>query len=365
MKSGSATLTSSFVEQARALRRGKAQTVLGLVDPGALGLTLMHEHLLLDESQLEPVPSDPELLRLYEAPLTPEILTQIRYGGLNNRENLIFNDIALSVRELIPFKAAGGGTVVEVTPHGLRRDAAGLVQIAARTGLCIVMGCSWYVADSHPHDMGDRSEDSLSAQIVAEVFSGCDGTQACAGIIGEVGCSWPLTANERKALRASAHAQQVTGASLTVHPGRHPDAPMEIIGVLREAGADLSRTVICHIERTIFDKPRMKALAETGCVLEFDLFGHENSYYQPAPHIAMPNDRQRLEWLEWLIAQGHGHQIVIAHDNDNRHHLEAYGGCGFAHIPRNIVPAMKRMGFTPQLIEAILIDTPRRLLTFV
>ncbi|MFO1090666.1 MAG: hypothetical protein U1E46_13930 [Hyphomicrobiales bacterium] len=356
-------MTGEDIARARAMRRGKAQTVLGLVDPAALGVTLMHEHLLLDESALDPTPSDPELLRLFEAPLTPEILTQIRYAGVNNRENLIFDDVALSVRELLPFKAAGGGTVVEVTPHGLSRDASGLQQIARRTGVHVIMGCSWYVADSHPQDMGQRSEQSLCDQIVSEVFEGCDGTSACAGIIGEVGCSWPLTDNERKALRASAHAQQLTGASLTVHPGRHPDAPMEIIGVLIKAGADISRTIICHLERTIFDKEHMKALAETGCILEFDLFGHENSYYPPAPHIAMPNDRQRLEWLAWLIEEGHGHQIVIAHDNDNRHHLEAYGGCGFAHISRNVVPAMRRLGFTENSIEAILVETPRRLLT--
>lgn len=358
-------LDASRIAAERARRKGKAQTVRGLVDPEELGSTLMHEHLLLDESLLAPTPVDPEERRLYEAPLGPEILTLVRYSGLWNRDDLIYDDIDLAVRELAPFRKAGGSTIVEVTPIGLHRQPKGLKTISERSDVHVVMGCSWYVADSHPADMAERSEESLTAEIVADVLAGVDGTGICAGIIGEAGCSWPLTGQERKVLRASARAQQLTGAALTVHPGRHDLAPIEIVGVLEEAGADLSRTIICHIDRTIFQKPVMKRLAETGVILEYDLFGHEYSYYSSAPHIAMPNDRQRLDWLRWLIDEGHGDQIVIAHDNDNKHYLEAYGGCGFAHIHRNVVPTMRRLGFRASEIEAILVGTPRRLLTFV
>lgn len=353
------------IARERSKRRGKIQTVIGLIEPSQLGPTLMHEHLLLDESQLAPPPSDPELRRLYDAPLTPQILTRIRYEGLENRDDLVYDDIEMMLAEIAPFKAAGGSAIVEVTPHGLFRQAKGLKEIAERSGVHVIMGCSWYVADSHPRTLSERSEESLTEEIVADVLVGVDGTAICSGLIGEAGCSWPLTTNERKVLRASAKAQQLTGACLTIHPGRHEEAPIEIIGIVEEAGADLSRTIICHIDRTIFNKPAMKRLAASGAVLEFDLFGHENSYYPPAPHLAMPNDRTRLEWLRWLIDEGHGRQIVIAHDNDNKHYLEAYGGCGFAHIPRNIVPAMRRLGFRKAEIDQILIETPRRLLTFV
>jgi phosphotriesterase-related protein len=358
-------LSQSQIATERTRRRGKVQTVRGLIEPSDLGLTLMHEHLLLDESQLDPPPADPELRRLYDAPLSPHILTQVRYAGLANRDDLIYDDIKMMLAEVAPFKSAGGGAIVEVTPHGLFRQPEGLREISERSGVHVVMGCSWYVADSHPKDMSARSEESLTAEIVADVLDGVGGTGICAGLIGEAGCSWPITANERKVVRASAKAQQLTGACLTIHPGRHEDAPLEIVDIVGAAGGDLSRTIICHIERTIFAKATMKRLAATGAVLELDLFGHEYSYYSPAPHIAMPNDRTRLEWLRWLIEEGHGDQIVIAHDNDNKHYLEAHGGCGYAHIPRNIVPAMRRLGFQEDSIQAILVGTPRRLLAFV
>lgn len=356
---------AAYLKRRRAERAGKAQTVTGLVDPATLGATLMHEHLLIDASHLEPVPDDSEGHALCCAPLTPEIASRIKFGGQANLDNARLDDLATSVAELIPFREAGGGTVVEVTNVGLHRNPAGLRRIAETTGLRIVMGSSYYVGASHPDDMGARSEDSICAEIVEDVFEGVAGSGICSGIIGEAGCSWPLTAGERKVLRASARAQRVTGAPLSVHPGRHEDAPQQIVDILADAGADLRRTIICHLERTIFSRPAMKRLAATGCILEFDLFGHENSYYWPAPHLAMPNDSQRLDWLEWLIGQGHGGQIVVSHDNDNKIFQARHGGPGYAHILTNIVPRMHVRGFAEETIRAMLVDTPRRVLAFV
>ena len=41
------------------------------------------------------------------------------------------------------------------------------------------------------------------------------------------------------------------------------------------------------------------------------------------------------------------------------------GGWGYAHIHRTVVPLMRRRGFAEAEIREILVDTPRRLLTFV
>ena len=78
----------------------------------------------------------------------------------------------------------------------------------------------------------------------------------------------------------------------------------------------------------------------------------------------MPNDGGRLRWLEWLIEAGHGDQIVISHDIAMKYLLVRYGGAGYAHILENVVPFMHRKGFKEEDIQAILVDTPRRLLAF-
>eukprot|EP01045_Picozoa_sp_COSAG04_P000658 COSAG04_NODE_17_length_40288_cov_9.152728_14_plen_77_part_00 len=74
-------------------------------------------------------------------------------------------------------------------------------------------------------------------------------------------------------LQGAAAAQRATGAAISVHPGRDETAPMEILRVLQAAGADLSRVVMCHIDRTVFLESTLQELAATGCYLEYDLFG--------------------------------------------------------------------------------------------
>ncbi|HWO03815.1 MAG TPA: aryldialkylphosphatase, partial [Methylomirabilota bacterium] len=42
-----------------------------------------------------------------------------------------------------------------------------------------------------------------------------------------------------------------------------------------------------------------------------------------------------------------------------------WGGHGYGHIFANVVPMMRRRGFSEAEIQAILVDNPRRLLTLV
>ena len=65
-----------------------------------------------------------------------------------------------------------------------------------------------------------------------------------------------------------------------VHPGANPAAPFEILDILATSGADVSRVVIAHLDRTVQERGKLVELARRGCVLEFDLFGSEISHYQ-------------------------------------------------------------------------------------
>jgi phosphotriesterase-related protein len=344
---------------------GKVQTVLGPVAGAALGVTMTHEHLLVDLAPLLKPPVEASKRGFFFAPLTMELLGRINFAGQPNLDNSRLVDVETAIAETLLYRRAGGGAIVEATSLGIGRDPEGLRAIALGSGVHIIMGGSYYLATAHPADMESRSEDAIVEEIVGDVFDGVGRSGVCSGIIGEVGCSWPLTAGERKVLRASGRAQRRTGAPLLIHPGRDEAAPAEIIEVLRDVGADLSRTIIGHIERTVFERSVLKKLAETGCVIEFDLFGREHSYYKHAPHIDMPNDAERLRTIAWLIAEGHGGQIVLAHDTASKAHLVRYGGCGYAHVVQNIVPRMRARGFREDDIQAMLVETPRRLLTFV
>ena len=135
------------------------------------------------------------------------------------------------VDEVGKFRAAGGGAIVDATTAQIGRDPHALARISRESGVHVVMGAGYYVAAVHPEDMGERSVDDLAREIIADVAEGVDGSGIRAGIIGEVGCTWPLATTERKSLLAAAVAQRETGAAILVHPGRHPDAPSGDTGV--------------------------------------------------------------------------------------------------------------------------------------
>ena len=99
-------------------------------------------------------------------------------------------------------------------------------------------------------------------------------------------------------------------------------------------------------------------------VIEFDLFGTEQSYYKLAD-IDMPNDAVRLRLIRTLIAHGHLERVVISHDICSRTRLTRFGGHGYGHIFSNVLPMMLRRGFDQAEIDAILVNNPRRLLTIV
>jgi phosphotriesterase-related protein len=209
----------------------------------------------------------------------------------------------------------------------------------------------------------ETDEEALARRIAGEFANGVGASAIKPGFIGEVGCSWPMTETEIKVLRASARAQRLSGAALMVHPGRDRQAPFRIVDILGEAGADLGRTIICHIDRTLADKGELCRLARTGCVLEFDLFGFEGSYYAWDLPVDMPNDLGRATLIKWLIGEGFGRQITISHDIAFKDKLARYGGPGYAHILKNAVPMMRRKGIAEAALHDILVETPRRLLT--
>ena len=341
---------------------GLVQTVLGPVGPEELGPTTTHEHLLIDFSSMFNPPT--EASERYKAfqPVTLANRGWVSYDPFRNQDNLQLLNEDTAVSETLLYKIAGGGTIVDATTIGIGRDPMALTRISRATGLHIVMGAGYYVDAAHPDGMDDRSEGDLARQIAGEITDGVGDTGVKAGIIGELGCTWPLSENERKVLRGAAVAQRETGASILIHPGRNRAAPFEIVEVLTEAGADVSRVIMGHLERTIDDPDTLIDLAGKGVCMEYDLFGWETSYY-PLGEFDMLSDAQRIDFIEILIKEGFADQIVIAHDVFAKHRLVKYGGHGYSHILRNIVPRMRERGISEEHIHSIIEANPARLLT--
>jgi phosphotriesterase-related protein len=338
--------------------RGKAQTVLGLVDPADLGPTLMHEHLIWDITH--PAKRDPSLTGGPQ----PSQYWDLLNSHVADIRNTTQRDRARASRATAEMVEAGGKTVVELTIGGLVPDPEGLAQVARETGAHIVMGCGHYVHDYQDPANHDRTVDSFAKEMIDQVQQGAWGTDVRAGIVGEIGCQWPWTDLEKRVLAGAVIAQQETGGALTIHPARHEDHPWMLVEFLREHGADMSRTIIDHIDRTIFDDDRLFRLADAGVILEWDLFGQENTYYAHSD-IDMPNDGMRLRAIRRAIERGHLDQIVISHDICHTIQFSEFGGHGYAHIQKKVLPHMRKRGYSEAEIDAIMVGNPRRLLTFI
>lgn len=340
----------------------KVQTVLGLVEPENLGITLPHEHILLDNSDAVVEPMAATEKHLAHQPITLQNLGWVLMNYNKNLDNSRLTDEETAIDEVLLYKRNGGLTIADVTPQGLGRDPLGLVRIARATGVNIIMGTAYYVATAHPQEMEQWTEQQIATKFANDILIGVEGTGVRAGLIGEIGCSWPLAKNEVKVLRAAAIAQQQTGAPLMIHPGRDESAPSEIIEILRNAGADLNRTIICHISRTLFTSANRLKLAEAGCYLEYDLFAH--SWYYPWEPMCVPSDPQRVDQICELIAAGYEKQILVSHDVCWKMYLSRYGGHGYSYILEYGVPLMRWKGISAEQIHTILVDNPQRALQF-
>lgn len=343
---------------------GKVQTVLGTIPPDNVGSTTTHEHLLIDFTCMFTPPAEASERQYAYQPVSMRNLGKVRYDPFSNHDNLLLSNEDEAISEMMLYKKAGGGTVIEATTIGIGRDPSGLARIARATGINIVMGAGYYVGITHPEEMNNKTESEIAQQIVQEITVGIGDTEVKAGIIGELGCSWPLEDNERKVLTGAAYAQKETGASILIHPGRDETAPFEILDILGNGGADLSRVIIGHLDRTIFDGKTLLRLAERGSYLEYDLFGWEISYYPLSSHD-MITDGQRLDYIQLLLSKGYGDRIVMAHDIFGKHRWVQYGGTGYAHILENIVPRMRERGISAEDIEKILVGNPTKILTLV
>ena len=343
---------------------GMVQTVVGPVRPEDLGPTTTHEHLLVDLICMFHPPSEAtERFKAFQ-PLSLKNLAWASYDPFRNLDNLQLLSEEEAIFEASLYKRAGGGAIVDVTTIGMGRDPSALARIARATGLNIVMGAGYYVDASHPEGIDDKTDRDLAREMVEDITVGVGEHRVKAGIIGELGCTWPMTENERKVLRAGARAQRETGAAILIHPGRNEAAPAEILDLLAEAGADLGRVVMGHLDRTISEVDTVIELAGRGCYLEYDVFGWETSNY-PLSEMDMPNDAVRIEHITRLIDAGLASRVVIAQDICFKQRLTTYGGHGYGHILTNIVPRMRQKGISEEDLHSILEANPARILAFV
>ena len=348
---------------------GEIMTVAGPIDPDELGQTIMHEHIFIDFTVMDDTPErwsaagrvrpvGATAVGRYNAPLTMDILSAVTLGAAN-RDNRLLTDEQLAIDEVLEFKRRGGGAIVDTTSIGLKRDPLALRRVSEATGLHVVMGGSWYRKGWHTEDLDDRSVESLTEEIVRDVTVGVGDTGIRSGIIGEVGTEGdPLVPNEIKVIQASGRASRITGAPVTLHTSAQRHEQPRILDLLEDEGADLSRVVVGHSNSLAPDLPFMEELLARGVYIQFDTLG------RPPTVRRAVNDTDVAHGIVDLINAGYVDRILLSQDVCTKIQLKAYGGTGFSFIQEQFIPYLKQLGVTDEQIQTIMVENPKRVLTF-
>ncbi len=306
------------------------QTVLGPIEPSALGFTLPHEH------------------------------TQIALWHIESRWDYwqLTRDEPVIVDELARFRGAGGSGLVDLTVAGVGRDPEWLTGLARASGLHLIMGCGWYRSAYYPIEarIDRRSVDDLADELVAEIEVGVGESGIRPGIIGEIGTDKPwVSPAEERVHRAAARAARRTGLAITTH-GVLSDVGLAQLRIFEEEGADPSRVVIGHADSyPVLD--HYLAIIERGASVEFDFLGMSFSA------VERHGEGRVVELLCDLLARGHADQVLLSQDVCHDSQLKRYEGDGYTYLSETFLPRLREAGISDAEIETMTVANPRRLLT--
>jgi phosphotriesterase-related protein len=315
----------------------QVNTVLGPVDGGRLGRTLMHEHIFV---------------------LSPEIEKTADEWDEGAQQ-------ARAVSKLRELKAQGIDTLVDLTVVGLGRYIPRIAAIAAQVPeINVVAATGVYTYNEVPmyfHFRGPGTvlggREPMVDLFVREIVDGIGETGVRAGILKCASDRPGITPGVERVLRAVARAHRETGVPITTHTPTPPEPwGLEQQRIFREEGVDLGRVVIGHSGGTVNTAYHLE-LIENGSYLGFDHFG--------LPGITLED---RVDAVARLCARGYADRIVLSHDAMcfvdwfPRSIIDASQHWRWTYISEEVLPAMRARGISDDDVGRMLVDNPRRIL---
>lgn len=358
------------------MEENKVMTVLGPVPASELGVTVTHEHCLIDGRHWFQESEELSKRRDMDKPIEMSMLGELRRRQMNvTRDNLILCDEDMAIAELQHYYRAGGNSLVDATNIGMGRDPLALQRISRATGLKIIMGTGFYVEKAHPDSVKESSIGDLAEIMIKDIVEGVGWNQVKAGVIGEIGVTGmpkgpsksrakvgPITPEEEKVLRGAARAAKATGAAVLVHLDPIPPLGAQTaINVLESEGLPHDRMIIGHIDQIQDLEYHMEA-ARRGVFVEYDAWGREYYREEWGWNFVMGQDAWRVKFVKEMIAAGFGGQLLFAQDVCFKTDLKAYGGWGYAHILNHIVPMLLDAGVERAAVNRILRENPAKAL---
>lgn len=325
-------------------------TVLGQIESKEIGITSAHEHLFIDMRGCVNVTGNEGPL-FYE-PITAENRCEVFSKPYAILDNALLDDEELVVKEVLRFKNAGGNTIVDCTLDEIGRDPEKLKTVSLKTGVNIVMGCGHYYHKAHFSFVKEATVETLAEEIRNDLLVGVKGTDVKAGLIGEIGTSAVVTAEEKKVLQAAGIVGAETGKAIHVHTDLYTENGFLVADLLQNEGVKPEKICIDHVD--VWLRPDyIRALLDRGVFVEFDNFGKE-FYVSEKERFAY--DLERIKLLKKLIDEGYQKQILLSNDICLKTMWCVYGGNGYAHLLKTVKDMALENGISEKLYHSILTE---------
>jgi phosphotriesterase-related protein len=310
----------------------QVQTVLGPIPVEQLGVSLMHEHLVIGWPGWV---FDP-LARFDRSKVS-----------------------AMLIERLHELKTLGVSTFVDPCPIELGRNPELAAEVAEATGMQIICATGLYNNRlGIPVYFRQRSADEVAEIFIRELTEGIGSSGIRAGLIKCATGLNEITRHEEKSLRAAARAHKATGAPILTHT-EAATMGNEQLDILASEGVDFERVIVGHCCGTANLQYHL-GLVDRGVFLGFDRFGLETLF----------PDRLRIASLAGLLASGHAKHIVLSHDHvghflgrplsrtsDSQRGMPKWS---YTHLFKEVLPKLRAIGVSEAQVQTMLVDNPRR-----
>lgn len=308
---------------------GSVRTVLGDVAPSSLGMSLVHEHLVVD------------------------------WGELQGRPKLAFDFESTVERIAGRLRAAaadGIGAIGECTPIGTGRYVDVMVEASRRSGVAVVGATGFFHEGWTPvHPIARALDlDALTDLYTRELTEGMGSTTVRAGLIKCATGEGRIGDIEDKLLRATARAHRATNAPIVAHITDSLEA--EQLDLFESEGVDPARICISHVGGGEHWQDRMLGALRRGANVSVDMISY-----------SFLTDEQRIEVAKTALDAGFVRRLMLSHDalvvQSGPEQLFGEGPSDFGYIPRVFVPKLQAAtGISDTDVSIMLEENPQRFL---
>jgi phosphotriesterase-related protein len=325
----------------------RVETVLGPIEAGGLGTTLIHEHLRVwDEAVHDQWP---------EAGTAQEYAPHAVGPG---------EEYEIAVREAKAAVDLGVTTICDPAAMFLGRDVRFQRRVSEESGLQVVPCTGIYTYDYLPQYLLTRDADQIAELFVGDIERGIQGTEIKAAFIKVAADAPGVTENIEKVHRAAARASLRTGAPIMAHSRPASNTGPRQIEIFEEEGVKLSKVQLAHTGDTD-DLDYIEGVLEKGVWIGLDRYGL---------NLFLPYDRRQAT-ARALLERGYSDRIFLAADScatldyypENVLQQLLEGGAAkdwtIRIVPEQVLPELRESGMTEEQERTIMVENPVRWLT--